>query len=111
MGEVKLQWPDRVEPVQFNKLFLQRMLNNVAIGRYRYGLNDRKSGTPRQWIKRARAELRAYTRSGNWEHLVNAANYLMCETISPEHRKHHFKHETKSASRDSVGRRDRFQFE
>lgn len=101
--KVELHWPDKVTATQFSKDFLQKMLNplrlpatrrkrnRLAVAYFRYGRNDRSAGETKKWIFRAYAEIDAYVNNGNSEHLVNAANYLMCERINPEHKGHHFK--------------------
>lgn len=102
MPNVTLRWPSKVPREQYSVDFLQKMLNRVAFGYYRYGSQVREGGVPKQWVKRATLEIKAYKRTGNSEHLINAANYMMCECISPEHPKHHFKHESVSATRGKV---------
>lgn len=99
MPKVTFNWPSKVPRSQYSAEFIQKMLNRVASGFFRYGSQTRTQGEPKQWIKRARLELKAYEKTGNAEHLVNVSNYMMCEWISPEHPKHHFKHETISATR------------
>ena len=79
--------------------FIQRMANRIMQGQARYG--EPKPG--HQWMKRARLELSAYSKSGNAEHLLNAANYCYLESLAPEHKKYHFNNEIESASRGKRG--------
>lgn len=102
MPNIIFHWPSKVPREQYSADFVQKMLNRVAVGYFRYGLQTRVRGAPRKWMKRARMEIKEYRLTGNGEHLVNAANYMMCEWIAPEHPKHHFKHEPKSATRGKV---------
>lgn len=100
--KVALHWSNKVPVTQFSREFLQNMLNRVALGYYRYGRQDRKGGEPKLWVDRALREIYAYVDTGNAEHLINTANYMMCEWINPEHRKHHFRKEVGSVTRGKV---------
>lgn len=102
---MEIRWPSfpiaRHTKHTFEKLF-QRMANRIAVGELRYG--PAKPG--HQWMKRARMELSAYRKTGNAEHLINAANYCGLECAAPEHPKHHFDGTVDSATRGKRGIKD-----
>lgn len=81
--------------------FLQRMANRLVVGAARYG----NAKSTDQFLTRLKAEVREYTKTGNAEHLINAANYCFLETIAPEHKHSHFEQTTKSVTRDVLGMR------
>jgi hypothetical protein len=67
--------------------FLQRMVNRLAFGYYRYGPPD-----PRQdYLSRLKRAVERYEETGNLEFLVDAANYCLLETAMPLHPNAHFK--------------------
>lgn len=79
-------------------VFLQRMVNRVLVGRVRYGPINRN----KQYIKRLQLEIKEYEKTGNAEHLYNAANYAFLESYSPSHPKFHLNATTDSATRKRV---------
>jgi hypothetical protein len=80
------------------KMFAQSMLNRLVVGGLRYG-SPKKS---QKYMSRMIKEVEAYKRSGNAEQLLNIANYCVLEWIAPEHSKHHFNPNVKSATREEV---------
>ena len=47
-------------------------------------------------------EVKAYRKSGNVEHLYNAANYCVLESLAPEHKNFHFNEYEESATRGKI---------
>ena len=83
-------------------VFAQRMANRLICGACRYG--KRKPRSSARYLTRLKAELEAYERTGNTEHLVNTANYCMLETEWPEREGgNHWKEESISVTRDILG--------
>ena len=80
--KIELRWPDKT-PRNFSISFLQKMLNRLAFGVFRYGKSDDKKGVKKRWMKRMEMEIKAYKETGNGEHLVNVANYAMLEFMEP----------------------------
>jgi hypothetical protein len=78
----------------YNKEFLQKMINRMIIGHYRYGpmrlmgKTEKSTKTPLQRIKMTLAQ---YNKTGNIEILVDLANYCMSEFTYPSHKKAHYK--------------------
>ena len=61
-------------------------------------------------LTRLKAEIAEYERTGNIEHLINASNYCYLESNWPEHKKSHFKHVSKSVTRDKMKMKDPREF-
>lgn len=79
--------------------FLQGMVNRLAVGSIRYGFP-----TPGQrYMSRMQAEVEAYVKTGNREHLINIANYAYLENIVPEHEHSHYADKVESATRKRFG--------
>lgn len=80
--------------------FVQQMANRLIVGVFRYdkGRPTRKA----KYMTRLQAEVKEYVRTGNLEHLYNAANYCYLESEAPEHPNFHFKHRHKSVTRDKL---------
>lgn len=75
--------------------FVQQMANRMMVGSFVYdrGRPDRA----KQYMSRIEAELRAYKRTGNHEHLINISNYSVLESLSPENPLYHHDAEARSA--------------
>jgi hypothetical protein len=78
---IVLTLPDRLKTPLANSKFLQLMMNRVATGVAKHG--GEKAGTT-NWIPRLKAAVRDYEATGNWERLVDAANYAMYEATMPD---------------------------
>lgn len=78
--------------------WFQRCANRLSQGECRYGPGD-----PRQrYMTRMKLEVRAYSKTGNEEHLLNIANYCFLEANFPEHKKHHFDAYVDSVTRGKI---------
>jgi hypothetical protein len=77
------------------KAFMQLMLNRLAVGSFRYGPANRNQ----KYLTRLKKELQVYEKLGNAEQLLNIANYCILEWIAPEHPKHYWDSNAKSATR------------
>lgn len=75
--------------------FLQAQLARLAVGKYRYG----PPSAHQMYLNRAKTELKAYQRSGNREHLLNAANYCWLESVAPQNKKFHWDNKVGSVTR------------
>lgn len=84
--------------------FVQQAANRLAFGHPRYEA-PRPWGTWRgpkkenRYMSRMEAELKAYKRTGNAEHLRNIFNYAWLETRAPENRKFHWDNTVDSVTR------------
>lgn len=96
---IPLEIPDSISLSQNTKqnfkFFAQAMLSRIFVGEVRYGVAHRR----KRYLDRLEKEVAAYRRTGNLEHLFNAANYCVLECIAPQHPKHHL-----DATVDSVTR-------
>ena len=82
------------------KEFLQRMVNRLVVGHYRYG-EAKKS---QRYMSRLIAEVKTYKKTGNQEQLINSANYCFLETIAPENDKSTFDPTVESVTRKKFGK-------
>jgi hypothetical protein len=55
------------------------------------------------YLSRLEKELKVYKRTGNYEHLINVAVYVILERIAPEHPKHHYDPYSDSITRKEFG--------
>lgn len=90
LKRLELTYPDSIEmdPQLLSefRIFMQRMLERRFVGQLRYG----QPSARQRYLTRLKKELVAYERTGNYEHLVNIANYAALEGIAPQHYKFHF---------------------
>jgi len=93
---LEIRWPDSCKrnPKEIRD-FLQKMVNRLAVGHYRYGEAKRSQ----RYMSRMREEVKAYVKSGNQEQLINIANYCWLETVAPEHPKSNFDPSVESVTR------------
>lgn len=82
------------------RAFLQTLMNRRVVGGLRYSQRPKRK---QRYLTRIRLELKAYERTGNFEHLLNIANYCFLESEAPENRKFHFDPNADSATRPVVG--------
>lgn len=81
------------------KVWLQYQANRLFVGELRYG-----SGSHRQqYMTRMEKELNKYKQTGNFEQLLNIANYAFLESEFPENKKFHFDPNAASATRAAMG--------
>jgi hypothetical protein len=83
---LEIRWADRLKlrNVEHFRQFCQEMANLTLIGFARYG----DPQAHKLYLSRLKAEIKAYERTGNRIHLLNAANYCHLEDYAPENPKH-----------------------
>lgn len=76
----------------FAEEFLQGMLDRMGMSFYKYG-SGIENTYPESYdaIKNMKARMKLYKETGNKEHLMDAANFLMIEFMYPKHKKAHFR--------------------
>ena len=97
--DIRLRWVESIKRPDadwFGK-FAQLMVNRLLVGWVRYGF-DRKF----RYMTCLEKEVKAYRRTGNAEHLVNAANYAYMEYYKPENPKNHHDNTVGSVTRGKV---------
>lgn len=101
-AELAVYWNSRMRGLQGIRARVQEFFGwqtmRLAQGHARYG-------APRKdqlYMKRLKAEVAAYERTGNQEHLINAANYCILETICPQNPKFHYNQSVDSVTRGVV---------
>lgn len=85
------------------KFFLQAQTNRRVVGVLRYEGHGGRPNRRNRYMTRMMLELRAYRKTGNFEHLLNLANYAFLESEAPENRKFHFDADADSATRATLG--------
>ncbi len=90
INKITLDWPGSIPETQFNREFLQGMLNRVAMSYHSYG-DVRKNKGRVNWIASLRMRLTKYRETHNTEYLIDAANYAMLEFMLPNDSKAFFK--------------------
>ena len=78
--------------------FMQFMANRLGFGAYRYGPPDKSQ----KYMTRLRLELNAYKKKGNYEQLLNIANYCWLESRAPENKKFHYDPNVDSVTRGKI---------
>lgn len=73
---------------QYSIKFLQGMVTRMGVGYHRYGSIDFHRA---DWLKTAEERVKKYQETGNTEWLMDAANFLMVEFMSPKHPDAHFR--------------------
>lgn len=100
MGEIKISWPDsckRDYKVVGN--FFQKLANRLVVGHFRYG----SPKVEQKYLTRLIMEIKAYKKTGNYENLLNIANYCWLESQAPENKKFHHDASVDSATRKKMG--------
>ena len=75
--------------------FIQRMSNRIEQGECRYGEANENA----RYLSRLKKELIVYEKTGNFEQLLNIANYCFLESIAPQNKKFHFDNTIGSVTR------------
>lgn len=89
--DAQVRLMNEVLSVQFSEDFIQKMKARVFVGFYRYGQSKQYAETNKyDIIETIKARLRLYQDTGNKEHLVDAANFIMIEYMYPQHPNAHF---------------------
>jgi hypothetical protein len=89
-GRHRLPVPEVMRDECWSREFEQLMRNRLLMGAFRYGLfsDQRASGTHYDSVASAIAHLVKYIRTGNSEHLVDAANLCLVEFVRPTQESH-----------------------
>ena len=98
-----MSFREGVPDTEFSEPFVDGMRDRMAISFFKYGpLHD---AYPKKVdaIATALDHITEYHLTGNLEKLMDAANYLMIETLAPRHPRAHY---TPTDSEGSLGRRD-----
>lgn len=101
MSDFTLRLPDGVPNTEVSVLFLQAMVDRMAMSFYKYGLLSQVFPQKVDAMETMQRHLDRYRRYGNTEGLVDASNYLMIEFMHPRHPNAHFR---ATDSRESPGR-------
>jgi hypothetical protein len=93
-----IEWPSGVPLSEVSVEFLQGMANRMATSFYKYGRVADAYPSKVDALRSMQVRLDRYAASGNTEHLVDAANFLMIEFMHPSHPSAHFTPEDSHAS-------------
>ena len=99
--KIEFNWPDSAPTAEFDKLFLQGMLDRVAQAFFKYGAMAEAYPDRVDAIASLEKRLLNYKKDGNGEWLVDAGNFLMIEFKHPRHPKAHYR---PTSSEESPGR-------
>ncbi len=98
-----IEIPDSVsldpETTMLFRAFLQGMCNRRVVGALRY---SDKPDSRQKYLTRLQLELKAYEKTGNFEQLLNIANYCFLEGAAPQNKKLHFDPNAESVTRGIV---------
>lgn len=100
--EVRLFWPEGVPQTEFNRGFIQGMLQRMAMSYSTYGRVADAFPDKVDALKSLQKRLDKYKETKNTEWLIDAANFCMIEFMRPSLDGAHF--ETTTA-RESPGRK------
>lgn len=104
MIQLKLELPQQVldeDPDMDNFVtFIQQMLNRMAMSHFKYGNMADKYPHNANALSSGQKRVHLYQKTGNIEHLLDAANFFVIEALFPSHENAHFKAES---SKDSPG--------
>ena len=94
-----------IAPTDDFKLFeflknFQLMANRMAVSHHKYGILEAKYPDSAHAIDSAMQRIELYKKTGNTEHVIDAANFLMIEHLFPSHKKAHFR---ATSSQESPG--------
>jgi hypothetical protein len=82
---------DKILSFQFSEEFVRKMKARVFVGYFRYGKSDKYKKERQYDIKSTiQTRLNKYWETGNKEHLVDTANFLMIEFMHPQHPNSHW---------------------
>ena len=99
---LEIFWSDRYKIGSNQKShikgFMDSMSKRYIQGHCRYG----DPSVSKKYMDRLDLELKAYRKTGNREHLINAANYCMLEDFVPSNTKYHFDNTGDSATRGKI---------
>lgn len=75
---------------EFSEKFIEQMKDRMNMSYYKYGLIKEAYPHKINAVKSALKRIEKYIETGNGEMLVDAANFLMIESILPAHENYHF---------------------
>lgn len=90
--------PDSVPSSEISAEFIQGMANRMAMSYFKYGKVADAYPRKVDALRSMQVRLDKYAATGNTEHLIDAANYLMIEFMHPKHVDAHFTPEDSKAS-------------
>ncbi len=93
-----LKRADGVPESEFSMEFAQGMLNRMAMSYHKYGKVADAYPHKVDALQSMQVRLDKYAATGNTEHLMDAANFLMIEFMHPKHPDAHFAPEDSKAS-------------
>ncbi len=108
--KIEFDWPDSVPIAEFDKFFLQGMLDRVAQAFFKYGAMADAYPNRVDAIASLRKRVNNYAGNpeskgdegdGNMEWLIDASNFLMIEFKHPRHPKAHYR---PTSTEESPGR-------
>jgi hypothetical protein len=98
---------DTVEQIiarDWNSDFIQRMQNHIVVSHYKYGWTaDTYAHKLADPYACAMQRMELYQKTGNTEHLIDAANFMMIEYTYPQHPQAHFRGTDSQESPGLVG--------
>ena len=81
---------ESLSKTEWSPRFEQLMRNRLIMGAYRYGMLGVKTKQQFDRVKSAKARLDLYAKTGNTEHLIDAANMCLLEFVEGVHPLKHF---------------------
>ncbi len=104
MAQLIIEIPDSVQldmkTTALYRAFMQGMCNRRVVGALRYGDIPKAR---QKYLSRLKMELKAYEKHGNFEQLLNIANYAFLEGAAPQNPKLHFDPNAESVTRGKFG--------
>lgn len=95
---MQIEIPDSVPNSEFSADFVRGMANRMATSYFKYGKVADAYPHKVDALRSMQVRLDKYAATGNTEHLMDAANYLMIEFMCPKHPEAHFTPEDSKAS-------------
>ena len=99
--KIFFEWPDSVPTDQIDEVFIQGMLNRMAVGFHNYGHMRRYENTSNS-LKNIKIRLDKYEETHNTEFLMDAANYCMMEFVKSQFPDAYFKATNKEESPGAI---------
>jgi hypothetical protein len=89
---------DNCPPTEYSEQFIQGMINRMSMSYLKYGRISDAYPSKVSALESLKLRIKKYLESGNKEHLMDAANFLMIEFICPEVEDAYFKAEDSNKS-------------
>jgi len=80
---IEIQWPESVPRTEFSQWFVQLMANRMAFSFFKYGRMSDAYPKKVDALSSMDDRIRLYRETGNTEHLIDAANFLLIEFTHP----------------------------